>query len=106
MRRILIDIARRKLSTKRGGELQRMEFNEEAFLEESHNSTYEGLLALDDALQQLEHKDPVKAQLVKLRYFAGLPLEDAALALDISTATANRYWIYARSWLYGRIHGR
>lgn len=106
MRRILIDNARRKLSAKRGGALQRVEFNEEAFLEDSHHSTFEDLLALDDALQQLEHKDPVKAQLVKLRYFAGLPLEDAALALDISTTTANRYWIYTKCWLYGKIHGR
>jgi len=106
MRRILIDAARKKLSAKRGGEFQRVEFNDEAFLEDSDQSKLDGLLALDDALKLFEQEDPLKAQLVKLRYFAGLPLEDAALALDISIATANRYWIYARSWLYGRIHGQ
>lgn len=106
MRRILIDEARKKSSAKRGGELLRVEFNEEAFLEDSHQSTLDGLLALDDALKLFEQEDPVKAQLVKLRYFAGLTLEEAALALDISTATAKQYWVYARSWLYGKIHGR
>src|SRR5207249_4117473 len=65
----------------------------------------EDLLALDEALQQLEIEDPVKAQLVKLRYFTGTSLEDTARLLDISPATAKRYWVYARSWLYGKLHG-
>jgi DNA-directed RNA polymerase specialized sigma24 family protein len=63
----------------------------------------EDLLALDEALRQLEAEDPVKAQLVKLRYFAGASLEETAQLMDISPATAKRYWIYARSWLYGKL---
>jgi len=63
------------------------------------------LLALDDALALLAVEDPPKAQLVKLRYFAGLTLEEAAEALGISVATAKRSWIYARAWLYGKIGG-
>lgn len=63
------------------------------------------LVALDEALRQLEAIEPVKARLVKLRFFAGVPLEDAAALLDISPATAKRYWIYARSWLYGKLQG-
>jgi RNA polymerase sigma factor (sigma-70 family) len=66
----------------------------------------EELLALDEALQQFEGEDPDKARLVKLRYFAGLSLAEAAEALGISAATAKRRWVYARSWLYGKIHGR
>jgi DNA-directed RNA polymerase specialized sigma24 family protein len=65
----------------------------------------EDLLALDEALRQLGADDPLKARLVKLRYFAGVSLEDAAGMLGISPATAKRYWIYARSWLYGRLYG-
>lgn len=106
MRRILIDEARKKMSIKRGGDLQRVELHENALLDDSQDSTPGELLALDEALQQFEAIEPLKAQLVKLRYFAGLTMEDAALALDISLASANRYWIYARSWLYGKIQGR
>ncbi len=65
----------------------------------------EDLLALDEALRQLEAEDPVKARLVKLRFFAGVSLEDAAEMLGVSLATAKRYWVYARSWLYGKLHG-
>jgi hypothetical protein len=65
----------------------------------------EDLLALDEALRQLEAEDPVKARLVELRFFAGASLEDSAAMLSISPATAKRYWIYARSWLYGKLHG-
>jgi RNA polymerase sigma factor (sigma-70 family) len=60
----------------------------------------EELLALDQALERLAAKDPVKAQLVKLRHFAGLTIEETAQALDISLTTANRYWAYARAWLH------
>jgi len=62
-------------------------------------STAEQILALDEALAKLATQDPTKADLVKLRYFAGLTIEQAAKALDISRATAERYWDYARSWL-------
>jgi RNA polymerase sigma factor (sigma-70 family) len=63
------------------------------------------LLALDEALTALANKDAVKAKLVKLRYFAGLTMEEAAAALGISPATAHRYWNYARAWLHQRIAG-
>jgi len=65
----------------------------------------EELLALDEALEKLAARAPVKAELVKLRYFAGMTIEEAAAALDISTATAKRYWTYARTWLFQEIAG-
>jgi RNA polymerase sigma factor (sigma-70 family) len=65
----------------------------------------EDLLALDEALNKLAAKDPLKAELVKLRYFAGLTIEEAARALDISSTTAERYWTYARAWLRREISG-
>ena len=63
------------------------------------------MIALDEALQLLEREQPLKAQLVKLRYFAGVPLEDAAAMLGISPATAKRYWVHAQAWLYGKLKG-
>ena len=105
MRRILIDRARQKHSVKRGGALQRVPLDEGASLMAEEETSQEDLLALDEALQQLEAEDPVKARLVKLRFFAGVSLEDAADMLGISAATAKRYWIYARSWLYGKLQG-
>ncbi|HEV3257930.1 MAG TPA: ECF-type sigma factor, partial [Gemmataceae bacterium] len=63
------------------------------------------LLAIDEALNKLAAKDPVKADLVKLRYFAGLTIEQAARALGISATTADRYWAYARAWLHQEITG-
>ena len=65
----------------------------------------EDLVALDEALGRLAAKDPLKAELVKLRHFAGLTIEQAAAALGISTTTANRYWAYARAWLHQEITG-
>jgi RNA polymerase sigma factor (TIGR02999 family) len=106
MRRILIDQARRKHSRKRGGGLRRVELDDGARLAAPDDHAAEDLLALDEALAQLEGEDPLKARLVKLRYFAGLSLADAAEALGISAATAKRYWVYARSWLYGKLHGQ
>jgi RNA polymerase sigma factor (TIGR02999 family) len=105
MRRILIDQVRRKRSGKRGGVRRRVALDEAATLAAPDGPPADHLLALDDALQQLEVDDPVKAKLVKLRYFAGLPLEDAAGILGLSPAKASRYWVYARSWLYGKLHG-
>jgi DNA-directed RNA polymerase specialized sigma24 family protein len=64
------------------------------------------LLALDEALTRLAEKQPVKAELVKLRFFAGLTMPEAARALDISLATAERYWTFARSWLYAELTDR
>jgi RNA polymerase sigma factor (TIGR02999 family) len=106
MRRILIDRARERQSRKRGGELRRVELDAAAVVADPDDNAADDLLALDDALQQLEADDPAKALLVKLRYFAGLSIADAAAALDISPATAKRHWIYARSWLYGKIQGQ
>jgi RNA polymerase sigma factor (TIGR02999 family) len=105
MRRILIDQARRKHSKKRGGSLHRMSLDAAVLVAEPEEQSTQELLALDEALQQLAAEDPVKARLVELRYFAGLSLPQAAQALDISTATAKRYWVYARSWLYGKLQG-
>ena len=100
MRRILVEQARRKARRKHGGGRRRLEFDEADFvvLPDSTN-----LLALDEALGKFDRQDRVKAQLVKLRYFAGLTVEQAGQMLGISRATADRYWTYARAWLYHEI---
>jgi RNA polymerase sigma factor (TIGR02999 family) len=96
MRRILVDDARRKRRPKHGGGRQRVA------LDEALPSADPGddLLAIDEALDRLAAEEPVKAELVKLRYFAGLSLEEAAACLGISPATAKRYWAVARAWLF------
>jgi RNA polymerase sigma factor (TIGR02999 family) len=96
MRRILIDHAREKLAAKRGGGRQRVPLDEAHRVAESP----EGLLALDDALTRFAAEEPRKAELVKLRFFAGLSTPEAAAALGISVATAERWWAFARTWLY------
>jgi RNA polymerase sigma factor (TIGR02999 family) len=96
MRRILIDQARQKRRQKRGGGRQRVPFVEAEAVAET---PADDLLALDEALSQLASVDPTKAELVKLRYFAGLSEEEAAAALGLSRATASRYWTFARAWL-------
>jgi RNA polymerase sigma factor (TIGR02999 family) len=96
MRRILIDRARAKAAQKRGGDLKRVEFAE---LEHPADKRPERLLELDEALTKLEQNDPNKAKLVKLRFYAGLTNKQAAKALGISTATADRNWAFARAWL-------
>jgi RNA polymerase sigma factor (TIGR02999 family) len=100
MRRILVEQARRKGRRKRRGDRLRLDF-------QAMEPTVEGpsidILAVDEALTQLARKDPIKAELVKLRYFAGLTLPEAATALEISTPTAERYWRYARAWLARRL---
>lgn len=103
MRRILIDEARRKKRLKRGGDRGRMELREGDL---SIGDDSDDLIALDEALAQLADNDPTKAELVKLRYFAGLTIDQAAELLDISSATAKRYWTYSRAWLYGRIRAK
>jgi RNA polymerase sigma factor (TIGR02999 family) len=97
MRRILIDNARRKKSLKRGGGRRPVDLDESLAVDDARQA--QEILALDEALAKLAKQDPTKADLVKLRYFAGLTIEQAAKALDISHATAERYWDYARSWL-------
>jgi RNA polymerase sigma factor (TIGR02999 family) len=104
MRRILIDQARHKHSAKGGGSRQRVPLDDVEPLVVPAGEPAADLLALDEALQQLEAEHPIKAQLVKLRYFTGVSLADAARLLDVSPATAKRYWVYARSWLYGKLH--
>jgi RNA polymerase sigma factor (TIGR02999 family) len=102
MRRILVDNARRKKSLKRGGDRQRLDLDE-AGLQYIDGSTADRLLALDEALARLAQEDPIKADLVKLRYFTGLTMEQASEMLGISATTAKRYWAYARAWLLREI---
>ena len=97
MRRILIENARRKRGPKRGGGRERVNLEEAALLAQE---SPEDLLTLSEALDQLGREDATKAALVKLRYFAGLSVQEAADALGISRATADRYWAYAKAWLY------
>ena len=100
MRRILVEAARAKASAKRGGDFERIELSEVARTEAGDPLD---LLALDEALAELETTHPEKAQIVKLRFFAGLSLDDAAQAAGVSRATAQRHWTYARAWLFGRL---
>jgi RNA polymerase sigma factor (TIGR02999 family) len=102
MRRILIDDARHKATAKRGGAMRRQALQPDtAAIPEPR----EDLLALDEALDRLEAEDPLKANLVKLRYFAGLSLAEAAAALDLSERTAGRHWAFARAWLRRVVEG-
>jgi RNA polymerase sigma factor (TIGR02999 family) len=102
MRRILVDNARRKKSLKRGGGRKRHSLDD---LQPAAREPDEDLLALDEALSRFARKDPVKAELVQLRYFGGCTIEQAARRLGISSATAERYWSYARAWLHQEITG-
>jgi len=101
MRRILVESARRRASGKHGGQLRRIDFDA---AQSQSELPADDLLALDEALDQLAREDPVKAELVKMRCFAGLSHQEAAEALGISRATADRYWAYAKSWLYCRLN--
>jgi RNA polymerase sigma factor (TIGR02999 family) len=101
MRRILIDAARRKQAEKHGGGLQRVDLDETALVSDAPSHD---LLALDEALAKLAAAEPVKAELVKLRFFAGLTVPEAARVLGLSLATAERHWGYARVWLYAELH--
>jgi RNA polymerase sigma factor (TIGR02999 family) len=100
MRRILVENARRKARMKHGGDLVRQELNEADIVAPliKHD-----LLALDEALNGLAMEDREKYELVKLRFFAGLTIAQAADVLGISTSTADRHWAYARAWLYRRV---
>jgi RNA polymerase sigma factor (TIGR02999 family) len=99
MRRILIESARRKNAGKRRGG-QRLSLDDVEFASPSGGPDQHDLLALDEAISRLAEEDLAKAELVKLRFFAGLTIEEAAGVLGISRATAARHWDYARSWLY------
>jgi RNA polymerase sigma factor (TIGR02999 family) len=96
MRRILVDRARQKKSQKRGGARTRVEFREDAL---AAPEECDEILAVHEALVRLAASDPQAALLVKLRYFAGLSIDESAEALDISPRSADRLWYYARAWL-------
>jgi RNA polymerase sigma factor (TIGR02999 family) len=100
MRHILVDQARRKTSMKHGGDQQRVDLNESAIMTAAPDSE---LLAVHETLERLAAHDSTKAELVSLRYFVGLSLEEAADILGLSLATAKRSWAYARAWLYREI---
>jgi RNA polymerase sigma factor (TIGR02999 family) len=102
MRRILVENARRKRGRKHGGGYQRVNLEEAV---PCAQEPAEELLSLNEALDRLAQEDPRKAELVKLRYFTGLSVQEAADVLGISRATADRYWAYAKVWLYCAISG-
>jgi RNA polymerase sigma factor (TIGR02999 family) len=102
MRRILIESARHKRAEKHGGQRQCISIDDVDAPAESRPTD---LLALDEALNKLAAEDPVKAQLVTLRYFGGMSVQQAADVLGISRATADRYWSYARTWLFCELGG-
>jgi len=100
MRRVLVENARRKKRVKRGGDRQRISLEA---AESVVQAPTEDLVALDEALTRLTAHDPVKAEVVKLHFFAGLTIPEVARTLNISLATAERYWTYARTWLYAEL---
>jgi RNA polymerase sigma factor (TIGR02999 family) len=102
MRRILVENARRKRGPKHGGGYQRVNLEEAVSYAEE---PVDELLSLNEALDKLAHEDSKKAELVKLRYFTGLSVQEAADLMGISRATADRYWAYAKVWLYCAISG-
>ena len=102
MRRILVDRARSKARVKHGGEVRRVEFNELSIATEDK---FEDLLAIDEALTELEQYDQQAAELVKLRYFAGMQHQEAADCLQISRRAADRLWLLARTWLFKQLDG-
>ena len=102
MRRILVDRAREKGSEKRGGKIERVDLDA---LSLATTLTPDQILMTDDALNKLSLDDPTAAQLVQLRYFAGLTVDEAGQAIGISTTTAYRHWNYARVWLYRELWG-
>jgi RNA polymerase sigma factor (TIGR02999 family) len=100
MRRILVEKARRKNRLRHGGELRRVDFDSALLISEEAD---ENLVALDEALTRLAGEDPQAVEVVKLRYFAGLTIDETAMALGISVRTVNRHWAYARAWLYRQL---
>ena len=96
MRRILVEQARKKLAKKRGGDGMRVALELEQLAGKDHD---EKILALNEALSKLERQDELKANVVKLRFFAGMTVDQTAAALEISTSSVDRYWNYARAWL-------
>jgi RNA polymerase sigma factor (TIGR02999 family) len=103
MRRILVEKARRKKRFKHGGARLRVDLEAEGFLAKEPSEDIE---ALDEALTKLAAEDPAKAEMVKLRFFAGLTMPEIARVLKISLATAERHWTYARTWLFAELKDR
>jgi RNA polymerase sigma factor (TIGR02999 family) len=103
MRRILIENARRKRSERHGGNRRRLDLDAVNPTSEARDDE---LLALDEALGRLEQRWPEKAQVVKLRYFVGMTIPEAAQAIGISHATAERHWTFARAWLHAKLNDR
>jgi RNA polymerase sigma factor (TIGR02999 family) len=103
MRRILLDNARSRGRLKRGGGARRVSLDD---LQLAVDDPPPDLLEIDEALAEFAQEHPQEAQLVKLRYFAGLTTDEAARALNMSVRTAGRSWAYARAWLYERITSR
>jgi len=101
MRRILVEQARRKGRVRHGGGQRRVDLDRVNIAGDSDDD----LLDIDEALDRLAALDPTRAELVKLRFFAGLTMAEAAVALDISLATAERYWYFARTWLFAELTG-
>jgi RNA polymerase sigma factor (TIGR02999 family) len=97
MRRILVDSARRKASPIHGGDRRRVELKDMC---SATDVAPDDLLSIDEALTKLAESNPSKAELVRLRFYAGVSVPEAARVLGISVATAERYWTYARTWLY------
>lgn len=102
MRRILIDNARRKNRLRHGQGLARVDLDQ---LDMAIHSDDDTLIRVDDALRELAREDPVKGELVKLRFFTGLSIAEAGEALGLSESTAKRYWAYSRAWLYEQLKG-
>ncbi len=106
MRRILIDQARRKNSKKHGGESDRVPLEPHLAITGPAAASADDLLSLDEALREFEAIDSVRAQVVKLHYFSGFSLRETAEAMGLSLATVKRHWVFARSWLFGKIQGQ
>ena len=107
MRRILIERARRRQRIRHGGGRQRVDLERlatQAGNDDDPNGNADDLLALNDALTRLAAEDADAGEIVKLRYFAGLTIEQSAAAMDISVRTANRHWAYAKAWLYQHLN--
>ena len=103
MRRILVEQARRRSRIKRGGDRERVDFDQ---VELSSGAPPDQLLLINDELDRLTAEEPVAGQLVKLRYFAGLSVEEAADSLGIARSTAYEHWSYARAWLHSAVFGQ
>lgn len=100
MRRILVEQARRKKSQRRGGQRERLELKDEVLSPDADAAEPDRILAVHEALAELETQSPRKAQLVKMRFFAGMTLEEAAAVLGVAVPTAKREWAAARVWLF------